>query len=275
METGWTRLALRIWVALILAFLFVPILIIMLYAFNTSTIQSWPLPGFTFKWFPETWNDPEVRDAFLLSIKAGLIATVIALVLGSAASFAVHRFRFFGREVVSFVVVLPLALPGIITGMALNSFFHFNGINLSLLTIVVGHATFCIVIVYNNVIARLRRTSPSLIEASMDLGAHGWTTFRTVTFPLLSTALVAGALLAFALSFDEVIVTTFTSGAQNTLPLWIFGAIRLGQRLPEVNVVVFFVVLFTVVPVTIAARLTGGGGITRASAAGQAAQKDE
>jgi putative spermidine/putrescine transport system permease protein len=274
-ETTWTRLALRIWVAVILAFLFVPILIIMLYAFNTSTIQSWPLPGFTFKWFPETWNDPEVRDALLLSIKAGLIATAIALVLGSAASFAVHRFRFFGREVVSFVVVLPLALPGIITGMALNSFFHFNGINLSLLTIVVGHATFCIVIVYNNVIARLRRTSPSLIEASMDLGAHGWTTFRTVTFPLLSTALVAGALLAFALSFDEVIVTTFTSGAQNTLPLWIFGAIRLGQRLPEVNVVVFFVVLFTVVPVTIAARLTGGGGITRASAAGQAAQKDK
>ena len=274
METAWTRLALRIWVALILAFLFVPILIIMLYAFNTSTIQSWPLPGFTFKWFPETWNDPEVRDALLLSIKAGLIATAIALVLGSAASFAVHRFRFFGREVVSFVVVLPLALPGIITGMALNSFFHFNRINLSLLTIVVGHATFCIVIVYNNVIARLRRTSPSLIEASMDLGAHGWTTFRTVTFPLLSTALVAGALLAFALSFDEVIVTTFTSGAQNTLPLWIFGAIRLGQRLPEVNVVVFFVVLFTVVPVTIAARLTGGGGVTRASA-GPAAQEDE
>jgi putative spermidine/putrescine transport system permease protein len=275
-ETAWTRLALRIWVVLVLAFLFIPILIIMLYAFNTSTIQSWPLPGFTFKWFPETWNDPEVRDAFLLSIRAGLIATTIALVLGTAASFAVHRFRFFGREVVSFVVVLPLALPGIITGMALNSFFYFNGINLSMWTIVIGHATFCIVIVYNNVIARLRRTSPSLIEASMDLGAHGWTTFRTVTFPLLSTALVAGALLAFALSFDEVIVTTFTSGAQNTLPLWIFGAIRLGQRLPEVNVVVFFVVLFTVVPVTIAARLTGGGGVTRASAAaGQAAQEDE
>jgi len=275
-ETAWTRLALRIWVALVLVFLFVPILIIMVYAFNTSTIQSWPLPGFTFKWFPETWNDPEVRDALLLSIKAGLTATAIALVLGSAASFAVHRFKFFGREVVSFVVVLPLALPGIITGMALNSFFRFNGVNLSLLTIVIGHATFCIVIVYNNVIARLRRTSPSLIEASMDLGAHGWTTFRTVTFPMLSTALIAGALLAFALSFDEVIVTTFTSGAQNTLPLWIFGAIRLGQRLPEVNVVVFFVVLFTVVPVTIAARLTGGGGVTRASAAaGRAAKEGE
>jgi putative spermidine/putrescine transport system permease protein len=269
-ETRWTRLALRIWVLLVLAFLFVPILLIMLYAFNTSTIQSWPLPGFTFKWFPETWNDQEVREALLLSIKAGLIATAIALVLGTAASFAVHRFRFFGREVVSFVVILPLALPGIITGMALNSFFAFNGINLSLWTIVIGHATFCIVIVYNNVVARLRRTSPSLFEASMDLGAHGWTTFRTITFPLLSTALVAGALLAFALSFDEVIVTTFTSGAQNTLPLWIFGAIRLGQRLPVVNVVVFFVVLFTVVPVTIAARLTGGGGVTRASAEGAA-----
>ena len=275
MGTTWTRLALRIWVALVLAFLFVPILIIMLYAFNTSTIQSWPIPGFTFKWFPGTWNDPEVREALFLSIRVGLIATAIALVLGSAASFAVHRFRFFGREVVSFVVILPLALPGIITGMALNSFFNFNGINLSMWTIVIGHATFCIVIVYNNVIARLRRTSPSLTEASMDLGAHGWTTFRTVTFPLLSTALVAGALLAFALSFDEVIVTTFSSGAQNTLPLWIFGAIRLGQRLPEVNVVVFFVVLFTAVPVAIAARLTGGGGVTRASAAGQAVQKDE
>jgi len=266
METRWTRLALRIWVVLVLAFLFTPIIIIMVYAFNPSNIQSWPIPGFTFKWFPRTWNDPDVRDSLVLSVKAGLASTAIALILGSATAFAVHRFRFFGREAVSFVVVLPLALPGIITGMALRSFFYFDGINLSLLTIVVGHATFCIVIVYNNVLARLRRTSPSLIEASMDLGAHGWQTFRTVTLPMISTALVAGALLAFALSFDEVIVTTFTAGAQNTLPLWVFGAIRLGQRLPEVNVVIFFVVLLTLVPVTIAARLTGGGGVTRASA---------
>jgi putative spermidine/putrescine transport system permease protein len=151
--------------------------------------------------------------------------------------------------------------------MALNSFFNFNGVTLSIWTIVVGHTTFCIVVVYNNVLARLRRTQGSLIEAAMDLGANGFQTFRDVTLPLISTAVVAGGMLAFALSFDEVIVTTFTAGAQNTLPLWIFGAIRLGQRLPEVNVVVSFVILVTIVPVVIAARLTGGGGAARIQAA--------
>src|SRR5207244_1138579 len=158
---------------------------------------------------------------------------------GSAAALAVHRFRFFGREVVSFLLLLPIALPGIVTGIALKSFFAFNGIHLSLWTIVVGHTTFCIVIVYNNLIARLRRTSPSLLEASMDLGARSWQTFRYITLPMVSTALIGGALLAFALSFDEIVVTVFTAGAQNTLPLWIYGAIRLWQQLPEVNVVVF------------------------------------
>jgi putative spermidine/putrescine transport system permease protein len=187
--------------------------------------------------------------------------------LGSAAAFGVHRFRFFGREAVSLLLVLPLALPGIITGIALNSAFQFAGIDLSLLTIVIGHATFCIVVVYNNVIARMRRVSESMYEASADLGAYGLFTFRTITVPMLSTALLSGALLAFALSFDEVIVTTFTAGAQNTLPLWIFGAIRLGQQLPEVNVVVVAVLLLTVIPVALAARLTGGGGVTRGSAA--------
>jgi putative spermidine/putrescine transport system permease protein len=168
---------------------------------------------------------------------------------------------------VSLLLVLPLALPGIITGIALNSAFQYVGIQLSLLTIVIGHATFCIVVVYNNVLARLRRVSGSLYEASADLGGHGFFTFRTITLPTLSTAIISGALLAFGLSFDEVIVTTFTAGAQNTLPLWIFGAIRLGQQLPEVNVVVGFVLLLTVIPVSIAARLTGGGGVTRASVA--------
>ena len=165
------------------------------------------------------------------------------------------------------MLVLPLALPGIITGIALNSAFQFVGIELSLLTIVIGHATFCIVVVYNNVIARLRRVSGSMYEASQDLGAYGFFTFRTVTVPMLSTAILSGALLAFALSFDEVIVTTFTAGAQNTLPLWIFGAIRLGQQLPEVNVVVVAVLVLTVIPVSLAARLTGAGGVTRGSAA--------
>ncbi len=261
------RIGLRVWTVLVLLFLFVPIAIIALYAFNSSNIQSWPIHGLSTKWFAVAWNDPQVRSALVLSLKAGGLATSVALVLGSAAAFGVHRFRFFGREAVSLVLVLPLALPGIITGIALNSAFQYVGVNLSLLTIVIGHATFCIVVVYNNVLARLRRVSGSFYEAAADLGANGFFTFRTITLPTLSTALVSGALLAFALSFDEVIVTTFTAGAQNTLPLWIFGAIRLGQQLPEVNVVVVAVLLLTLIPVAIAARLTGGGGVTRGSAA--------
>ena len=266
-EGRWTRLALRLWVVLVLLFLFVPIATICLYAFNKSNVQSWPIKGLSTKWFSVAWNDSQVRSALVLSLKAAAFSTIVAVLLGSAAAFGVHRFRFFGREAISLVLVLPLALPGIITGIALNSAFQFVGIDLSLLTIVIGHATFCIVVVYNNVIARMRRVSGSLYEASADLGAHGWFTFRTITMPMLSTALLSGALLAFALSFDEVIVTTFTAGAQNTLPLWIFGSIRLGQQLPEVNVVVVAVLLHTVIPVALAARLTGGGGVTRGSAA--------
>jgi putative spermidine/putrescine transport system permease protein len=267
MEGFWTRVALRIWVVLILLFLFIPIFLIFIYAFNSSNIESWPLPGLTTKWFGATWDDPEVRSALVLSLQAGLTATGLALVLGSCAAFAIHRMTFFGRDVVSLLFVLPLALPGIVTGLALNSFFHFNGVSLSIWTIVVGHTTFCIVVVYNNVLARLRRTQGSLIEAAADLGANGFQTFRDVTLPLIGTAVVAGAMLAFALSFDEVIVTTLTAGANNTLPIWIFGAIRLGQRLPEVNVVVSFVILVTIVPVVIAARLTGGSGVARTNAA--------
>ena len=251
------------WTALVIAFLWIPLLIIIVYAFNSSNVQSWPLPGLSTKWFPVAWNDPQVHTAFWLSIKAGLLATSIALVLGSCAAFALHRFRFFGRELISFVLVLPIALPGIITGMALNSFFDNQHINLSLWTIVIGHATFCVVIVYNNLIARLRRTSPSLVEASMDLGASGFQTFRFVTLPVIATALVSGALLAFALSFDEVVVTYFTAGAQNTLPLLIFGYIREGQQLPEVNVIVFAVIALTVIPVVIAQRLTRDSGVLR------------
>jgi putative spermidine/putrescine transport system permease protein len=260
-------MALRAWAALVLLFLFIPILLIFFYAFNTSNIESWPIPGLTTKWFGATWNDPNVRTALLLSVQAGLAATAIALVLGSCAAFAINRASFFGRDAVSLLFVLPLALPGIITGIALNAFFSFGGVTLSIWTIIVGHATFCMVVVYNNVLARLRRTQGSLIEAAMDLGANGFQVFRDVTLPLISTAVVAGAMLAFALSFDEVIVTTFTAGAQTTLPIWIFGAIRLGQRLPEVNVVVSFVILVTVVPVIIAARLTGGSGVARTQAA--------
>ena len=267
MEPRGVRVLLRIWVAVVLLFLFLPLALIILYAFNRSNIQSWPIGHYSLRWFTLAFHDSEVRSAFALTVKAGLLAAGIAILLGSAAAFAIHRFRFFGRESISFLFLLPLALPGVITGIALNSFFSFAHINLGLLTIVIGHATFCIVIVYNNVIARLRRTPTSLVEASMDLGAHGWTAFRTVTLPVIRTSLVAGALLAFALSFDEVLVTVFTAGARNTLPLWILGTLRLGQNLPEVNVVVFGVILITTIPVALAARLTGGAGVARGSTA--------
>jgi putative spermidine/putrescine transport system permease protein len=245
--------------------------IIMLYAFNPSNVQSWPLPGLSTRWFSSTWHNGEVRQALWLSLRAGLFATGIAIVLGTMAAFAVDRFRFFGREAVSLVLVLPIALPGIITGMALNSFISFNALTFSLLTIVIGHATFCIVTVYNNVLARLRRTQSSLVEASMDLGADGWQTFRFVTLPMIATALVAGGLLAFALSFDEIVVTTFTAGAQNTLPIWIFAHIRNGQQLPQVNVVVLFVILVSLIPVALAQRLTRDTGLLRSGAGTPAA----
>ena len=263
METRAARLGLGVWTVLVVLFLWIPLAIILVYAFNSSNIQSWPIPGFTFHWFRVAWNDSEARDALWLSVKAALAATAIAIVLGTMAAFALARFRFFGREAISFILILPIALPGVITGIALRSFYSFGGVSYSIWTIVIGHATFCIVIVFNNVIARLRRAGTSLTEASMDLGADGWQTFRFVTFPVLSTALISGGLLAFALSFDEVIVTTFTAGAQNTLPIWIFGAIRQGQQLPEVNAVVFVVIAATVIPVTIAQRLTRDTGILR------------
>ena len=265
MESKGLRAALRIWVAVVLAFLFVPIVLIVLYSFNSSNIESWPIVGFTLHWYSVAWHDPQVRSAFLLSVRVALVSTALALLLGSAVAYALYKFRFFGREAISFLLVLPLALPGIITGIALNSFFSFTGIRLGTLTIVIGHATFCIVVVFNNVIARLRRTPGSLAEASADLGARGAQTLRFVTFPLSATALVSGALLAFALSFDEVIVTVFTAGAQNTLPLWIFGAIRLGQQLPEVNAVVTIVILLTIIPVVIAARVAGAGAVGRSA----------
>jgi putative spermidine/putrescine transport system permease protein len=262
-ETRASRIGLWIWAVLIFLFLWVPIVIMGLYAFNSSNVQSWPIAGFSTKWFSVAWHDPDVRSALRLSIECGLIATATALVLGSLAAFGLSRAKFFGRNTVSFIFVLPIALPGIITGMALNSFFLYWGIGLSIWTIVIGHATFCVIIVFNNLLARLRRTSGSFFEASADLGADGWQTFRYVTFPVVRTALIAGGLLAFALSFDEVVVTYFTAGAQNTLPLLIYGYIREGQRLPVVNAIALAVIVVTVIPVFIAQRLTSDAGVAR------------
>ncbi|HEY5860264.1 MAG TPA: ABC transporter permease [Actinomycetota bacterium] len=243
-----------------LLFLYIPLVVVVIYAFNDSVAQVWPPKGFTTKWFSLAFGDANMRAAFLTSIKVASITTLIALGLGSAAAFAVHRFRFFGRQAISFVLVLPIALPGIITGMALRTGINTAGINFSVWTIMIGHATFCIVVVFNNVVARLRRTPTSLMEASMDLGADGWQTFRRITLPAIATALVAGGLLAFALSFDEIIVTNFVSGAEITLPKWIFNAIRLPRNRPEANAVAVLVMLLSLVPVYLAQRLAGGGG---------------
>ena len=254
---------LAIWALCVVVFLFIPLGVIVLFAFDASNVQTFPIEHWSTHWFSVAWNDPAVRSAFWLSIKAGVVATSIALVLGTLVSFGLHRFKFFGREAISLMLVLPIALPGIVTGLALQSAFSISNINLSLFTIIIGHSTFCIVVVFNNVVARLRRTSTSLMEASADLGATPAQTFRLVTVPTIRTALVAGGLLAFALSFDEVIVTTFTAGAQNTLPIWIFGAIQRGQQLGEVNAVVALVILLTALPIAYAARISSGETISR------------
>ena len=258
MERRGTRIALGVWVALVLAFLHIPIGLICFYAFNASNVQSWPIAGLTTKWFSPALHNEDMQEALWLSLKAAALATAIALVLGSAAAFGVHRFRFFGREAISFALVLPIALPGIITGMALNSYFTFWKFNFGLWTVVIGHATFCVVVIYNNVIARLRRTSGSLTEASMDLGADGWQTFRLVTLPTISTALISGALLAFALSFDEVIVTTFTAGQQTTLPIWMLSELVRPRQRPVTNVVAVIVIALTFLPILAAYYLTRG-----------------
>ncbi len=259
-------------VAIGLAFIYIPLIVLAIYAFNSSNILEWPPPGLTLEWFPKAIEEEFAREAFVTSLKAGAAATTIAIVLGTLASLAVARHRFFGRETISFLVILPIALPGIVTGVALsNTFTQVLGVDLSLFTVIVGHATFCIVVVYNNVIARLRRLSPSFEEASADLGADTWQTFRHVTVPSLRSALGAGALLAFALSFDEIIVTTFTIGAgEETLPIWIFRNLFRPNQLPIVNAVAVIVVVLSIIPVYFAHRLTreegaatggrGGGG---------------
>jgi putative spermidine/putrescine transport system permease protein len=248
---------LRAGVGLTLAFIYIPLAVIALYAFNESRLLEWPPPGLTLDWFGKAFDNQGARDALLLSVRAGLGATALAIVLGTLASLAVARHRFFGRETISFLVILPIALPGIVTGIALNSTFtQVLGIDLGLFTIITAHATFCIVVVYNNVIARLRRVSSSFEEASADLGANTWQTFRFVTLPNMRTALVAGALLAFALSFDEIIVTTFTAGSDQTLPIWIFANLSRPNQLPIVNVVAVLVILLSAIPVYLALRLT-------------------
>ena len=247
----------------VLAFIYAPIALVFIYAFNPNRLASWPPTGFTLRWIERALDNEALRDAFLTSIAAALGATAIALVLGTLAAFAVARHSFFGRDSVSFVVIFPIALPGIVTGMALSTTFATLDIPLGLFTIVVGHATFCVVLAYNNVVARLRRTGTSLEEASADLGADTWMTARRITLPAVRTALLAGGLLAFALSFDEIIVTIFVAGGVQTLPIWIYQNFRIPNQLPIVNVAGMFAILLSVIPVYVASRLTQGEGTGR------------
>jgi putative spermidine/putrescine transport system permease protein len=250
---------LRIAVWLGMAFIYIPLVVIVLYAFNSSKILAWPPPGWTTHWFSQAFNNEAAREAFVTSIKAGVVAATIAIVLGTLAALAVARHRFFGRETISFLVILPIALPGIVTGVAIsNTFTQVLDVPLSLFTVIVGHATFCIVVFYNNAVARLRRLSGSFEEASADLGADPWQTFRWVTFPAMKSALIAGGLLAFALSFDEIIVTNFTIGAgEQTLPIWIYSNLFRPHELPIVNAVAVIVILISIIPVYLAHRLGG------------------
>ncbi|MFF7754685.1 ABC transporter permease [Streptomyces sp. NPDC007971] len=255
------RIALRTGAALGFAVIYVPLLLVLVNSLNPDRSASWPPPGLTLHWWSVALDNSGARGALWVSVKAGLGATAVALVLGTLIAFAVARHRFFGRGAVSFVVVLPIALPGIVTGIALNSAFGTVlaplGVGLGLFTVIVGHATFCIVVVFNNVVARLRRTAASYEEAAMDLGATAFRAFADVTFPLVRSALLAGTLLAFALSFDEIVVTTFTAGPGiETLPVWIFDNMTRPQQAPVVNVVAAVLVLLSVVPIYAAQRLS-------------------
>jgi putative spermidine/putrescine transport system permease protein len=257
-----TRIALRVAMIVGLAIIYVPLFVVLINSFNADKTFGWPPTHFTGEWWTRAWQNGGVRSALWTSVKAGLGATAIACVLGTMAAFAVQRYRFFGRETVSLLVILPIALPGIVTGIALNNAFRTVlsplGIQLGLFTVIVGHATFCIVTIYNNVLARLRRLGTNVEEASADLGADTFQTFRYVTFPLLRSALLAGGLLSFALSFDEIIVTTFTAGAGvETLPIWIFNNLFRPNQAPIVNVVAAALIVLSVVPVYLAQRISG------------------
>jgi putative spermidine/putrescine transport system permease protein len=241
-------------------FLHIPLALIILYAFSSEDKSYvFPPPGLTTQWFAVAFGRDDVWNAVSLSVKVALWATGIALVLGTLAAGALARFRFFGRDAISLLLILPIALPGVVTGIALRSAYSAADIPFSFWTIVIGHATFCVVVVYNNAVARLRRLNPSLLEASMDLGANAFQTFLYVVLPQLGSALLAGALLAFALSFDEVIVTTFTAGQQTTLPIWMLQELIRPRQRPVTNVVAVFIITLTFLPIIAAYWLTQTG----------------
>ena len=261
-----TKIALSIFAIIVFGFVYIPLSVVLINSFNAGETLSWPPSGLSIKWWQRAIDNEGVREAIVTSVILGLIATAIALVLGTLASLALSRFRFFGQDAISLLIILPIALPGIVTGIALNNVFTSYLGGLTFLTLIIGHATFTIVVIYNNALARLRRTGSSLDDASADLGAGPWTTFRLVTFPLMRSALIAGSVLAFGLSFDEIIVTTFTAGPGiTTLPSWIYQNLFRPTQAPIVNVVAAALVLISILPIYVAQKLSSdserGGGI--------------
>jgi putative spermidine/putrescine transport system permease protein len=259
MRSDRASLSLKVAAGAGLLFLLAPLVLIFVYAFSAEENFTWPPPGFTTQWFGVALARPDVWEAIWLSLRVAFFATLIALVLGVCAAAAVARGRFVGREAISLLLILPIALPGIVTGISLRSAFNLIDLDFSTLTIILGHATFCIVVVYNNAVARFRRIQGSLVEASLDLGADGFQTFRLVVLPMLATALLAGGMLAFALSFDELIVTTFTAGQQQTLPVWMMNQLTRPRARPVTNVVAVLVVAVTALPIIAAYYLTREG----------------
>ncbi len=261
-----TKIALSIFAIIVFGFVYIPLSVVLINSFNAGETLSWPPSGFSIQWWQRAIDNEGVREAIVTSVILGLIATAIALVLGTLASLALSRFRFFGQDAISLLIILPIALPGIVTGIALNNVFTSYLGGLTFLTLIIGHATFTIVVIYNNARARLRRTGSNLDDASADLGAGPWTTFRLVTFPLMRSALIAGSVLAFGLSFDEIIVTTFTAGPGiTTLPIWIYQNLFRPTQAPIVNVVAAALVLVSILPIYVAQKLSSdserGGGI--------------
>jgi putative spermidine/putrescine transport system permease protein len=257
--SGGMRAALTVFTVLVLVLVYVPLLLVMLNSFNSDRTFGWPPKDLTLHWWDVAAHSESAREALWTSVQVALVATAIALLLGTLAAMALRRTRFFGRNVVSLLIILPIALPGIVTGLAFqNGFRTILGVQLSIWTVVIAHATFCIVTVFNNVQARFQRLGGNFEAASMDLGAGPFTTFRLVTLPMLRSALLAGGLLSFGLSFDEIVVTTFTaSGQDKTLPIWIFENMFRPNQAPVVNVVAAFLVILSAVPIYLAQRLSG------------------
>ena len=247
-------------VGFVLAFMYIPLFVVIINSFNAQQLSSWPIEDFSLYWWEFAANYEPIRLALLNSVIVATAAMVIASILGTLVAFALNRYEFFGKSTVNLLVVLPIALPGVVTGVAFsNTYSNFLsplGIDIGYFGLIVSHATFCLVMVFNNVFARLKRMNPSLQEASMDLGAGLWETFRLVTFPQFRSSFIAGALLAFALSFDEVYVTIFTAPpGVDTLPLWILKEMARPNQASVVNVVATVVILLSLIPVYISQRL--------------------